>query len=260
MLLDLKLYNTLNVIKMVISKSIVIRLMKYFNYFNSEENRTYSPIIVLSVALMIMPLLLVNISSLSQLQQQLLPSSYAWNNNNNNSSFVATDTSNDSGINQTHNFTALRTQYLEAWHNLNFSSSFNTFIVPNSDKGYGIYQTHDNNFAPGQDIVLYVEPVGFTHELFKDKNNTENTIYGANISVAVTISDKPGNQLAFFEVPLPLPYSYHENTEVYFTVAIKQHSPFPEQDYVAKYVFTDNNSGQSFTLIKDFRISKWIPA
>src|SRR5579884_837955 len=130
--------------------------MKYFNYFNSEESRTYSPIIVLSVALMIMPLLLVNISSLSQLQQQLLPSSYAWNNNNNNSSFAATDTSNDSGIIQTHNFTALRTQYLEAWHNLNFSSSSNTFIVPNSDKGYGIYQTHDNNFAPGQDIVLYV--------------------------------------------------------------------------------------------------------
>lgn len=235
---------------------IFINPMKHLYFFESTKNSRLLPRIMLSLAISI---IFANILSLSE-SELLLPSSYAQNslatntttssnNSNNNNNFIQTYDNNNN------NFTTLRTQYLAAWHKLNFSSSSNTFIVPQSDKGYGIYQSHNNTFSPGQDIVLYVEPIGFAHQQIND-NSTGNIIYAVNISVAITISDKLGNELASFGAPLPIPYSHHQNTEVYFAVTIHQHSPFPAQEYVAKYVFTDNVSGKEFTLTKDFTISK----
>ena len=42
-----------------------------------------------------------------------------------------------------------------------FHSAFDTFVVPESVNGYGIYQSHNSSiFKPGEKIVLYIEPVG----------------------------------------------------------------------------------------------------
>ena len=44
-----------------------------------------------------------------------------------------------------------------------FSSAFYTFV--NADpQGYGVYdQRNSSTFSPGEDIILYIEPVGFEY-------------------------------------------------------------------------------------------------
>ena len=46
-----------------------------------------------------------------------------------------------------------------------FHSAFDTFVVPESTGGYGVYEEHlSNTFKPGEKIVLYIEPVGFSYQ------------------------------------------------------------------------------------------------
>ena len=46
-----------------------------------------------------------------------------------------------------------------------FASALDLFVVPDSVRGYGVYEEHaPNTFSPGEDIVLYVEPGRFSHE------------------------------------------------------------------------------------------------
>ena len=46
-----------------------------------------------------------------------------------------------------------------------FHSAFDTFVVPGSVDGYGIYQSHNSSiFKPGEKIVLYMEPVGYSYK------------------------------------------------------------------------------------------------
>jgi hypothetical protein len=62
-------------------------------------------------------------------------------------------------------FIKAREQYSTSWEQSNFSSAFDTFVIPNSVNGYGIYDEHRSNiFKLGEPIVLYVEPIGFTHK------------------------------------------------------------------------------------------------
>jgi hypothetical protein len=77
------------------------------------------------------------------------------NDNSNNSSTISPDSQ----------FIKAREQYLRSWEQSNFSSEFATFVIPNSVNGYGIYDEHRSNiFKPGEPIVLYVEPIGFTYK------------------------------------------------------------------------------------------------
>jgi hypothetical protein len=77
------------------------------------------------------------------------------NDNSNNSSTISPDSQ----------FIKARGQYLRSWEESNFSSEFATFVIPNSVNGYGIYDEHRSNILkPGEPIVLYVEPIGFTHK------------------------------------------------------------------------------------------------
>lgn len=49
--------------------------------------------------------------------------------------------------------------------NETFASSLDLFVVPESVGGYGVYEERESSsFAPGEDIVLYSEPVGFSHK------------------------------------------------------------------------------------------------
>ncbi|MGC2571935.1 MAG: hypothetical protein WA364_10535 [Candidatus Nitrosopolaris sp.] len=46
-----------------------------------------------------------------------------------------------------------------------FHSAFDTFVVPESVNGYVIYQSHNSSiFKPGEKIVLYIEPVGYSYK------------------------------------------------------------------------------------------------
>jgi hypothetical protein len=46
-----------------------------------------------------------------------------------------------------------------------FASSLDLFVVPESVGGYGVYEERiSNTFAPGEHIVLYSEPVGFSYK------------------------------------------------------------------------------------------------
>src|SRR6478609_8237019 len=46
-----------------------------------------------------------------------------------------------------------------------FHSAFDIFVVPGSVKGYGMYQSHNSSiFKPGEEILLYIEPVGYSYK------------------------------------------------------------------------------------------------
>jgi hypothetical protein len=59
-----------------------------------------------------------------------------------------------------------------------FRSVFDTFVVPGSSHGYGIYEEHKSNvFKPGEKIALHIEPVGFTHRPITGTTNRSETLY-----------------------------------------------------------------------------------
>ena len=82
-----------------------------------------------------------------------------------------------------------------------FHSVFNTFVVPGSSHGYGVYEEHKSNvFKPGEKIALYIEPVGFTHRPITGTNKSE-TLYLSNFTADVVISDKAGKVLGGVQKP-----------------------------------------------------------
>jgi hypothetical protein len=84
-----------------------------------------------------------------------------------------------------------------------FRSVFNTFVVPGSSHGYGIYEEHKSNvFKPGEKIALYIEPVGFTHRPITGTTNKSETLYLSNFTADVVISDKAGKVLGGVQTSL----------------------------------------------------------
>jgi len=90
-------------------------------------------------------------------------------------------------------FNAARDQLLLAWNSTGFRDQFDTYV--NSSDGYSVYEEHKSNvFKPGEPIILYVEPVGFTQMPIKGvSNNTK--LYLINITAGIVLSDKQGNIL-----------------------------------------------------------------
>ncbi len=66
--------------------------------------------------------------------------------------------------------------YLSVWNQTEFNTTFSTFVEPFSAAGYGVYEERSNVFAPGETIVLYVEPVGFDHRQIIDEEGNNNNI------------------------------------------------------------------------------------
>src|SRR5215211_4095553 len=94
-----------------------------------------------------------------------------------------TDTDNDTNDTTTAtNVTAINNMtiedakelYLSVWNQTEFNATFSTFVEPFSAAGYGVYEERSNIFAPGETIVLYVEPVGFAHEQIIDEKGGGN--------------------------------------------------------------------------------------
>lgn len=134
-----------------------------------------------------------------------------------------------------------------------FRSTFDTFV--NTDpQGYGVYDERDSStFSPGEDIILYIEPVGFE---YGTTGEGDESLYTINFSADFVISDSEGNVLTGQQgLPVSEIISHHQNKEVFIPFTISQTSPFPTDDYVITYTIHDSNSGNSFDIIKEITIS-----
>jgi hypothetical protein len=138
-----------------------------------------------------------------------------------------------------------------------FYSAFDTFVAPESTGGYGVYKEHlSNTFKPGEKIVLYIEPVGFSYQPIESAATTNNkTLYLMNFTADVVISNKSGQILAGFQnLPISQIVSHYKNKELNLVVSLSQSNPFPPGDYILKYIIHDKPSGNSFDITKNIKI------
>ena len=138
-----------------------------------------------------------------------------------------------------------------------FRSVFDTFVIPGSSHGYGIYEEHKSNvFKPGEKIALYIEPVGFTHKPITGTTNKSETLYLSNFTADVVISDKAGKVLGGVQnLPVSEILSHHKNNEISLTVSLTQSKPFPVGDYIVKYLIRDVLSGNTFQIVKNIKVA-----
>jgi hypothetical protein len=155
-----------------------------------------------------------------------------------------------------------REQYLSIWNQTEFNTTFSTFIKPFSAAGYGVYDERSSNvFAPGETIVLYIEPVGFGHrQLLDEKGN--NTLYLINMTAGYEIASANGTELQLIkDVPVVNVTSHRPNTEMFLTLTLTQDvQSLPAGNYVITYSVTDEVSGKSFQLEKEITIAENVAA
>jgi len=135
-----------------------------------------------------------------------------------------------------------REQYLSIWNQTKFNATFSTFIEPFSAAGYGVYEERSSNvFAPGETIVLYVEPVGFDHRQILDDEGNNNTLYLINMTAGYEIASANGTELQLIEdVPVVNITSHRPNTEMFLTLTLTQDvQSLPLGNYVITYSVTD---------------------
>jgi hypothetical protein len=172
------------------------------------------------------------------------------------SSSSTTSTITTDGNNQGISVEAAKEQYLAVWNHTDFEIAFDTYVEPDSARGYGIYEEHTNNniFTPGETIQLYLEPVAFGHQPIQDDNG--NTLYLMNFTADIILSDVNGNELQSFEdIPVGSIVSHRQNTEMHLILTVTQSQPFPVGDYVVRYVVHDQVTGQSFQIDKGITIA-----
>jgi hypothetical protein len=135
-----------------------------------------------------------------------------------------------------------------------FRSGFDTFVT-SMPAGYGIYEEKESStFSPGEDIILYVEPIGFEYGTLTDQDNK--TMYNIHFSAGFSIADTEGNVLAGPQTLAVDEISSHKpNKEVYVPITITQTSPFPPGDYIITYTLTDVHSDNRFDIVKEITIS-----
>lgn len=140
--------------------------------------------------------------------------------------------------------------------NETFASSLDLFVVPESLGGYGVYEERESSFAPGEDIVLYSEPVGFSYKPIISNQTNGETQYLMNFTADLVITDTEGNVLGGFQdLPISEIISHHQNKEVNLVVTLSQSSPFPEGNYKVLYTVHDEPSDNTFEITKDVTIS-----
>lgn len=138
-----------------------------------------------------------------------------------------------------------------------FASSLDLYVVPESVGGYGVYEKRlSNTFAPGEDIVLYSEPIGFSYKPIVSNLTNDETQYLMNFTADLVITDTEGNVLGGFQdLPISEIISHHQNKEVNLVITLSQSSPFPEGNYKVLYTVHDEPSGNTFEITKDVTIS-----
>jgi len=138
-----------------------------------------------------------------------------------------------------------------------FASALDLFVVPESVGGYGVYEERlSSTFAPGEEIVLYAEPVGFSYKPVVSNITNGETQYLMNFTADLVITDTEGNVPGGFQdLPISEIISHHQNKEVNLVITLSQSSPFPEGNYELLYTVHDEPSGNTFEISKDITIS-----
>jgi hypothetical protein len=180
--------------------------------------------------------------------------------NNTASNMTTTTTAPATNVTATDNMTIedARKLYLSVWNQTQFNATFSTFVEPFSAAGYGVYEERSNVFAPGETIVLYVEPVGFAHRQIIGEGGNNNTLYFMNMTADYEIAAANGTKLQLIEdVQAGSITSHRPNTEMPLTLTITPEvQPLPIGDYIITYSVTDDVSGESFELKKEITVAE----
>jgi hypothetical protein len=184
--------------------------------------------------------------------QQIVDSFQILNNTSQPIGATTTSSSSSTPIGSITDLITAKEQYLSAWNRSGFHSQFDTFV--DSTEGYGIYQEHKSNvFKPGEDIILYAEPVGFSHV---PVNVNDTKLYLINLTASIILSDTQGNILFGREnIPALNIVSHTQNTEMFARLRLGQSSPFPPGQYVISYILNDVPSGKNFKIVKDITVT-----
>jgi hypothetical protein len=174
-----------------------------------------------------------------------------------NSSLGLTTISNNSQTASNPNimkYEAAREQFLKVWDQLEFEPLVATFVNGSDVIGSGQYQEHSNVFAPGEDIVLYVQPIGFGHKQIQGQNGEK--LYLMNFTADIVLSTKNGTIVGGGQdIPVSKLISHYRNVELLATLTLTMHSdPSIKGDYLAKYILKDQTTGKSFDITKDVTI------
>jgi hypothetical protein len=182
------------------------------------------------------------------------------NNTASNMTTTTTTTAPATNVTATDNMTIedARKLYLSVWNQTQFNATFSTFVEPFSAAGYGVYEERSNVFAPGETIVLYVEPVGFAHRQIIGEGGNNNTLYFMNMTADYEIAAANGTKLQLIEdVQAGSITSHRPNTEMPLTLTITPEvQPLPIGDYIITYSVTDDVSGESFKLKKEITVAE----
>jgi hypothetical protein len=200
--------------------------------------------------------IIIAILSLVIMSSAVIQTSYSQQPTS-NSSLGSTMISNNSQTDSTPNvmkYEAAREQFLKSWDQLEFEPRVATFVNESEVIGNGQYQEHSNVFPPGENIVLYVQPIGFGHKQIQGQNGEK--LYLMNFTADIVLSTKNGTIVGGGQdITLSQPISHYRNTELYTTLTVTQKNPFPAGDYIFKYTLKDQTTGKSFDITKDVTIS-----
>ena len=152
-------------------------------------------------------------------------------------------------------YEAAREQFLKVWDQLEFEPRVATFVNESEMIGNGQYQEHSNVFPPGENIVLYVQPIGFGHKQIQGQNGEK--LYLMNFTADIILSTKNGTIIGGGQdIPVTQLISHYRNVELLATLTL---TIPPDQsikgDYLARYTMNDQTTGKSFDITKDVTIS-----
>ncbi len=164
-----------------------------------------------------------------------------------------------------HLFTIINTESLAFQTTDNQSIPYNTnnnsfypamaIFVSSEPTGFGLYDERPLSiFSPGETILTYIEPVGFSYKNLTDNNGKP--LYSINFGSNFYISSPNGTIVGGQEnVPIRSIISHHMNKEIFIPYTITQSVPLPVGDYVLEYIINDKNSDKSFDFEKNLTIS-----
>lgn len=151
-------------------------------------------------------------------------------------------------------YNAAREQFLDVWDTLGFHPLVATYVNESTELGNGLYQERSNIFFPGEDILLYVQPIGFGHQEIEGQGGEK--LYLMNFTADIVASFANGTVLGGAQnIPISDLVSHYRNTEIFLSLLLSQESPLPQGDYVINYRVVDQTSGRDFRLSRDIVIS-----
>lgn len=151
-------------------------------------------------------------------------------------------------------YNSAREQFLDVWDTLGFHPLVATYVNESAELGNGLYQERSNIFSPGEDILLYVQPIGFGHQEIEGQGGEK--LYLMNFTADIVASFANGTVLGGAQnIPISDLVSHYRNTEIFLSLLLSQESPLPQGDYVINYRVVDQTSGRDFRLSRDIVIS-----